>query len=213
MSVHENRPGRYIEVIGGLGIGKTSLVKAFNQVSGYHPLLEQEEDLKHLFFVKEYLSHPEKYAFEGALNFTGFHLNRIQERLHHLPPETNVVSDASLLMQYAYAKGYVDDEEMETLVRVLKHAYKKLPKVALFVVPDLDVHAERIRQRGRATETGVPKSFLENVRSNIREALNVVAPDVPVLFLDAEKYDWANNDVHKKAVVEQAAHHLRQTLG
>ena len=103
---------KYIEVVGIMGTGKTSLARLFNEKAGFDIVIEREQDLDRLFFLKEYLSEPEKYAFEGTLNFLGFHVNRIRESLSKLPEDATVLVDTAILNQYAYAKGAVSDEEL-----------------------------------------------------------------------------------------------------
>lgn len=194
----------YIEVIGAMGTGKTSLTEVFNQKARITTIAEQEDDLKRLFFVEPYLSNPEKFGFEGILNFLAFHLNRIKDALHKLPEGSDVVVDTSLLMQYAYAKGTMTDKELDVISDVIEIASKKLPQVDLRIVLTLppDVHLERVRKRGRNTEGSVTKEFLKAVQDNLQEAVVRFGDGVPTLYLDGSRLDWVNNEADKETVMK-----------
>ncbi len=204
MGVERERESRgiYVEIAAPMGTGKTSLAKLFNQRAGFHTILEQEEDLKRVFFLEPFLSNPTKYGFEGNLNFLAFHLNRIQERLHDLPEKSKVISDASVVTQYAYA-SWLPSDEQETVSRIIAHSYKKLPKVDLWIVPHLpiDLHMERIRNRGRENEKEVSREFLIATQEKIQEAIEKFGGSSPVLYLDASKLDWVNSEKDKKKVI------------
>lgn len=203
--------GVYIEITALMGTGKSSLAKVFNERAGYHALLEREADLDKLFFVEPYLSNPMKYGFEGNLNFLAFHLNRTQERLHALPEDAKVISDSSILTQYAYGKSCLPRNELTTVNRIIRHAYEKLPKVDLWVVPHLpiDLHMQRICMRGRDSEKTVSRDFLVSAEKQIHAALKKFGGGAPVLHLDSSKLNWVDNEDDKKTVLKLA----RQALG
>jgi deoxyadenosine/deoxycytidine kinase len=197
---------KYIEVVGIMGTGKTSLARLFNEKAGFDIVIEREQDLDRLFFLKEYLSEPEKYAFEGALNFLGFHVNRIRESLSKLPEDATVLVDTAILNQYAYAKGAVSGEELEAISRIVELTYRRLPPVSLRIVTTLppEVHAERIRRRGRAFEEGVSLEYLEKSQHLLDEAVAKFGGATPTLKLDASKLDWANDERGKREVLNLA---------
>src|SRR4051812_8474448 len=123
----------YIEILGVMGTGKTSLLKVFNEQAQYQPVAETEQQLENLHFVEPYLNDPDKYGFEGVVNFTAFLLNRIKETLHELPPDAKVIVDTSLLVQYAYGKGCLSPKDIELVGDLIERANETLP------VPDLRI--------------------------------------------------------------------------
>lgn len=163
-----------------------------------------EESLARLPFVKPYLSNPEKYGLQGALNFLAFHFNNLSETLHNAPEDASIVTDAAILAQYAYGKDYLKKGEIKTISRLIKQAQRRLPPrdVIIHVHLPLEEHLKRIRQRGREVEKQIPLSFVEGIRSNIQEAVEIFAGNVPVLNLDSSKLDWVNSSHDKEAVLE-----------
>ena len=202
----------YIEIMGVMGAGKTSLLKVFNERAQYTPVMETEEQLKRLFFVEPYLQNPEKYGFEGNLNFISFQLNRTQEALQKLRPDENVVVDASVLMQYAYAKNSLPPKDFKLIEALIKRSAEKLPKPDLRIVVYLppDVHAKRLEQRGRESEKDVSLDFLRASQKAVDEAIRKFGKGVPTLYLDASKYDWVSNEVDKREVLRLAQEKMKE---
>jgi deoxyguanosine kinase len=199
----------YVEIAGIMGTGKTSLARIFNNVSGFQTIIENEADLKRLFFVEPYLNNLEKFAFEGNINFAAFHLNRIQEAYMNLPPSSTenphiVINDVSPITQFAYAQTILPADELAVLDGIIGFSCKKLPKADLRIVPFLpiDTHVERIRQRGRETEETIPRAFLEVAQKNLDRALLKFGAEVPTLYLDSSKMDWVNNEDDKTKVIK-----------
>lgn len=203
--------GRYIEIVGILGSGKSSLLKVFNEKAGYVPIVEKEDDLKRLFFLDGYLSDMVKYAFEGVVNFTAFHLNRIKQAFYdvgvtdtHTRPPQDMITDTSLLLQYAYSKPAVPKDELNLISRLIEKSQEKLPKPDLRIVLTLPgaVHVDRLTERNRRNERGITKEFLENSQVLMKEALKKFGNGVPTLHLDSSKLDWVNNEADKQKVID-----------
>jgi deoxyadenosine/deoxycytidine kinase len=205
---------KYIEIVGIMGTGKTSLAKLFNEQAQCKQIIENEQDLARMFFVAEYLSNPDKYGFEGGLNFSAFHLNRIQEKITKLPQDAIVIVDTAPLTQYAWAKGAVSEEEQEVLEKIIQIAYRKLPPVDLRIVTKIpaELHMQRIVQRGREFEMGVSLDFLCRTQSLVDEAVAKFGGDVPTLELDASQLNWAANENDKRTVLRLAQEKLRGQL-
>jgi deoxyadenosine/deoxycytidine kinase len=187
---------QYIEIVGVMGTGKSSLARLFNERAGCEAIFEKEE----------YLDNPTRYGFEGAMNFMGFHLNLIQHSLARMPKDAKVVADVSLLAQHAYSTGFVSDGELDIIQDIIRTAYTKVPPVSLRIVTRLpiEVHVERIRQRGRDFETGVNPVHLEKTQNLLNEAIRRFGNDVPTLDLDGSELNWIESEQDKRTVLRLA---------
>lgn len=203
---------KYIEIVGVMGTGKSALAKLFNKKAGYQVILEKEDDIGRLYFAEQYFLNPQRYGFEGILNFTAFHLNRTLQELHEFPENYSVINDASVLMQWAYGKACLDKEEQETMARVITHAYRKIPKVDLWISPRLppDINVKRIVVRGRGRDSEVSRSFIESTGQELDKALERFGGDTPVLRLDSSKLDWVHNKHDQKTVLDLVMKKLDQ---
>lgn len=205
----------YIEILGALGTGKTSLARVFQEKAGFSLAIESEEALARLPFVKPYLSNPTKYGLQGALNFFAFHFNNLSETIYTAPENASIVSEWSPVSQYAYGHDILLPCELEAIAQLVECSQKKLPSCDLIIHIDLplDEHLKRINQRGRETETNIPLSFVQSIRTNIEKALTKFAGNTPVLKLDSSKLDWINSDVDKQEVIRCVEKTLGRKIG
>lgn len=203
---------KYVEIVGVIGAGKSALAKLFNETANYQAIFEREEDRKRMFFAEQFLLNPQRYGFEGILNFLAFHLNRTLEKLQGFQENSSVINDASVLMQWAYGKACLNEDEQETIARIITHAYRKIPKVDLWVVLHLpsDINVERIVSRNRGRDSEVSCAFIESTGRGLDEALERFGGKTPVLKLDSSKLDWVHNQHDQKVVFDLVENKLGQ---
>jgi len=204
----------YVEIVGTKGSGKTSLLKVFNEHSGFNSIEEKREDLDRIFFKKEILENYDKHVFAGTLNFIAFHLNRIKEGFLSIPKKSDVVVDTAILSQYAYAKPFASKDELRVLSNNIRLSYANLPKVDLRISLSLpiDVQMARIRKRNRpgSSDRTVKKEFIEAANKSMGEAIVKFSGGVKTLHLDGSKLDWVNNEDDKKKIMKMVHANLKK---
>jgi len=207
----------YIEIVGVMGSGKTSLLKLFNERMDYVAISETPEQLENLLFLEPYLKDPKTYGFEGCVNFIALHLNRVQEAIYELPEgrltsQSKIVTDNSFVMQYAYAKGCLSPEDLAIIEPLVRRSVEKVPQPDLRIVVQLpvDVNMQRLHQRNWPGDRTIPRDFVSNTREVLDEALWRVGGDVPTLYLNSSKYDWVSNERDKQKILQMAQEKMNE---
>jgi len=159
-----------IELVGGLGVGKTSMCEMFAEY-GAIPVFE---DLSQIKFLEESYSNPGLYGFPAQLSFA---INKYVT-MPHEDPKALYVYDQATATNRAFNALMSADEETRALTKALFQRAEKDLKPPEYII-DMwckpEVELERIRERGRGFET-VDLGFLENLRKQIDiEVADVVA--------------------------------------
>jgi deoxyadenosine/deoxycytidine kinase len=201
----------HIEIIAGVGAGKTSLGKA---LSSYEFSFIPEE-FETNPFLSAFHQNPRSCAFEFGMTMLMMHYNRINSPITtpHRP-----VFDFSLVTNEAYARSYmafnllnpVPGETYIQTARQMRRESKK-PEARIFLQLSPQTQIERIRQRGRELEREdrTTLAFLHTLKNHIEDITNQLDDGVPVIYLDAEYYNWAAHQGDKSTV----ANIINQALG
>lgn len=201
---------RHIEIIAGVGAGKTALGQALS-THGFSFIPEEFETNP---FLHAFHQDPRSCAFEFGMTMLMMHYNRIQLplTLPHRP-----VFDFSLITNEAYARSYLDFDLMkpalaatyiEAAQKAREQSIKPAARIFLQLRPVIQI--ERIRERGRALEredrTTLP--FLETLRHHLETIISQLDDDITLIELDAEAYNWVKSDEDKAAVARIVTDHL-----
>lgn len=184
----------HIEIIAGVGAGKTTLGHALAQ-QGF--AFSPEEFEKNPFLIP-FHKDPWSCAFEFGMTMLALHYNQLNM------PETGTpqtVFDFSLMTNEAYARSYADFKLMkpalaQSYIDAARTARHESRKPALRIMLELPpaIQMERIRQRGRdlEKEDRTSQPFIETLNRHIGTIVGEQNDDVPLLRLDAVAHDWVS---------------------
>lgn len=190
----------HIEIIAGVGAGKTTLGRC---LAG-HGFTLVEEEFESNPFLESFHKDPFSCAFEFGMTMLMMHYNRIN---HHAPITDHPVFDFSLVMNEGYARTYVDyglirPELGEAYVRLAQTARQQAVKPALRVYLDIapEEQLRRILKRGRPLEKETPLDFLHKLKNHLGQVISSLDDGVRLMTLDAGAYNLADS-AHDKQIV------------
>lgn len=175
-----------IEMVGGLGIGKSTLCKAMEQV-GFNCIYE---NLKTNPFLADCFIDPESFRFPSQMWFV---LSKFHEIKKFEEPGRMNVLDQAVLNVRAYTNMLFQNEDAEAL-SIIDDCFSYMEKQT--GRPDLLIHLKcspeeqmrRIRGRNRDHEKGVTLEYISSLRTELDELVAQAKQDGYVVWeIDTEK--------------------------
>ncbi len=197
-----------IEILAGMGSGKTSLAKLLEEQGFTHieeafeknPFLEDVYDPK----LKSWLPY-------GVSNLM-LHYDQL---VRNADPACDYVFDFSLILDRAYAqahieKGLLNAKETQVYDRLdaLARAQAPKPDLRIVLLCPPEEQKRRILERGRSYESGISLEFLESMARNVMRFLDERGRDTKVLMIDTIKYDYVRNPEHRRQVLQMITQEL-----
>lgn len=179
-----------VEIIGGMGIGKTTLCKAFTELG----LRCIHEDLANNPYVNLAYRDPQSYGFYSQLSFYLGNFFTIRENT--TPGKLNVF-DFSTVTDRAYASLFLKDKARDIALETIDFLEEKEGKadLYLYLTCSPETQMRRIRARNRDHETGVTIDFIRDLEGHLgRHALRAAERGARIRAIDTEKFDLLNDN-------------------
>lgn len=195
----------HIEIIAGVGAGKTTLGQALAR----RGLAFSPEEFEKNPFLVPFHKDPWSCAFEFGMTMLALHYNQLNMQE---TPAAQTIFDFSLITNEAYARSYADFKLMkpalaQSYIDAAHTARHESRKPALRILLELpsSVQMERIRQRGRELEKEdrTSQPFIETLNRHIAAVVSELNDGVPLLRLDAVAHDWVSNPADEKTIADQ----------
>lgn len=191
----------YIVVEGPIGVGKTTLTHRIAKFMGAAPIVEKPEENP---FLERFYKDPRQYALQTQLYFLFQRVRQLRELRQGDLFSPVRVSDFMLDKDPLFARITLDDDELDLYEKVYRNlaAEAPVPDLVIYLQAPTDVLISRIRRRGVLFERNMERAYLERlVDSYLRYFLGY--RDSPLLMVNAERLNFADNDEHCEMVFEQ----------
>ena len=192
---------KFIVVEGPIGVGKTTLTHKLSATFGYDLLLEGANENP---FLERFYHDQKQWALQTQLYF----LLQRAEQLNALRQndlfEPVRVADFLIHKDRLFAGLTLDDDEFSLYDKVYQHVISSIPcpDLVIYLQAPVSVLLARIRRRGIAYERDIESDYLETLNRAYTEFFHYY-DDAPLLVVNASEIDFANNDRHFAALLEQ----------
>ena len=193
-------PG-YVAVEGPIGVGKTTLANKLAQTFDY-PLLR--EPVAENPFLARYYREGRRHALPTQLFFL---LHRAQQIANVRTQDllgSSLVADFMIEKDDMFARLTLDENEYQ-LYRQIHDSLSldaPVPDLVIYLQAPADVLLERIRTRGIEFERGIDGDYLNALIDSYTEFFHFYN-DAPLLVVNATEIDFANNESHFHALLDQ----------
>ncbi len=183
---------RLLVVEGNIGAGKTTLARKLAQKTDARLVLERFEDNP---FLPKFYEDKSRYAFPVELSF-------LADRYHQLVNEVDkpdlfqqlTVCDYHFFKSLVFARQTLSDDEYLLYSRLFHIIMSIAPRADLYVYlhRPIEVLLKHIAKRGRDFEKHIDREYLSMIQDSYFQFFKE-QPDLPVLIIDAEDFDFENN--------------------
>jgi deoxyadenosine/deoxycytidine kinase len=199
-----------IVIEGCSGCGKSTLMELLsNHDNKYTKFTESVEDNP---IIDKYFHDRKKYSF--ALQV--FFLNRKFEEMKIIEKSSKTLLDRSIYCNVVFAKMYNETDEMtkeefnvylELFKNILSFHYP--PKLMIHLESSTDGIVERIQRRGRDYEKLVNRDYWDHLNNSYIDFFSQYNLS-PVLKINVDKYNFADNRNDKKYITDLIQETIRK---
>ncbi|MBN2829932.1 MAG: deoxynucleoside kinase [Candidatus Cloacimonetes bacterium] len=210
-----------IAIVGNIGVGKSTLVKAASSEPLKYKLLEvypDRETIEDVYAFQEefdpivldaFYKDPVKYAFMAQNEFFN---GRLDRQIKIMNCRGIVLEDRTLHEDYhIFGKAQrilnnMTEAEFRTYSRTFHLMTEKINPLDLVVYlrADVDTVVERIARRGRESEKSIDRDYLELLNELYEEYTHRYV-ECPVLVIDANKKNDLSKDSFLKKTIDAIA--------
>jgi len=182
---------RFITVEGGIGAGKTSLVKILAKRFHAGMILEKFEDNP---FLENFYADPEKHAFHTQLYFL-MSRYRQQRQISQIDLfASRIIADYFFEKDRIFAEINLNEEEFALYDKIYGLIERDIPKpdLVIYLQASVEFLYKRIRQRDRNFESNIDFGYIEQ----LCEAYNAFFfhyKTSPLLIVDIKGFDFTGN--------------------
>lgn len=193
---------RFVLVAGNIGAGKTSLTERIGARLGWQTSFESVVDNPYL---ADFYADMRQWSFHLQIFFLGHraeqHLQLAQSP-HSTIADRSIYEDAHIFVRALHHMGNLSERDVLAYRQLYNLVLSNLPRpdLLLYLKAPVDVLIERIRQRGRAIESGITGDYLRLLDSFYEDWIQTF--DIcPVLTIPSQSLDFVHKPQHLDIVI------------
>jgi deoxyadenosine/deoxycytidine kinase len=195
---------QYVAIEGPIGVGKTTLAKKLAALLNYPLLLEPVTENP---FLDRFYAEGASQALPTQLFFLLQRAKQVQDMPGNDLLERAIIADFMIEKDDLFATLTLDPAEL-ALYRQIHSSLQLVPPkpdLVIYLQAPARVLQQRVFRRGIDFEQSIHIDYLDALADSYTEFFHYY-DDAPVLIVNAAEIDFANNDEHFNALLEQILH-------
>ena len=195
---------QYLVIEGPIGVGKTTLAKKLAGLLNYPLLLEPVTENP---FLDRFYAEGASQALPTQLFFLLQRAKQVQDMPENDLLERTLITDFMIEKDDLFATLTLDPAELDLYRQI--HSSLQLvppkPDLVIYLQAPARVLQQRVFRRGIDFEQSIHIDYLDALADSYTEFFHYY-DEAPVLIVNAAEIDFANNDEHFNALLDQILH-------
>ena len=195
---------QYLVIEGPIGVGKTTLAKKLAGLLNYPLLLEPVTENP---FLDRFYAEGASQALPTQLFFLLQRAKQVQDMPGNDLLERTLITDFMIEKDDLFATLTLDPAELDLYRQI--HSSLQLvppkPDLVIYLQAPARVLQQRVFRRGIDFEQSIHIDYLDALADSYTEFFHYY-DEAPVLIVNAAEIDFANNDDHFNALLDQILH-------
>ena len=195
---------QYLVIEGPIGVGKTTLAKKLAGLLSYPLLLEPVTENP---FLDRFYAEGASQALPTQLFFLLQRAKQVQDMPGNDLLERTLIADFMIEKDDLFATLTLDPAELDLYRQI--HSSLQLvppkPDLVIYLQAPARVLQQRVFRRGIDFEQSIHIDYLDALANSYTEFFHYY-DEAPVLIVNAAEIDFANNDEHFNALLDQILH-------
>lgn len=195
---------QYLVIEGPIGVGKTTLAKKLAGLLNYPLLLEPVTENP---FLDRFYAEGASQALPTQLFFLLQRAKQVQDMPGNDLLERTLIADFMIEKDDLFATLTLDPAELDLYRQI--HSSLQLvppkPDLVIYLQAPARVLQQRVFRRGIDFEQSIHIDYLDALADSYTEFFHYY-DEAPVLVVNAAEIDFANNDEHFNALLDQILH-------
>lgn len=195
---------QYLVIEGPIGVGKTTLAKKLAGLLNYPLLLEPVTENP---FLDRFYAEGASQALPTQLFFLLQRAKQVQDMPGNDLLERTLIADFMIEKDDLFATLTLDPAELDLYRQI--HSSLQLvppkPDLVIYLQAPARVLQQRVFRRGIDFEQSIHIDYLDALADSYTEFFHYY-DEAPVLIVNAAEIDFANNDDHFNALLDQILH-------
>ena len=195
---------QYLVIEGPIGVGKTTLAKKLAGLLNYPLLLEPVTENP---FLDRFYAEGASQALPTQLFFLLQRAKQVQDMPGNDLLERTLIADFMIEKDDLFATLTLDPAELDLYRQI--HSSLRLvppkPDLVIYLQAPARVLQQRVFRRGIDFEQSIHIDYLDALADSYTEFFHYY-DEAPVLIVNAAEIDFANNDEHFNALLDQILH-------
>ena len=199
--IDNQRMPRFITVEGPIGVGKTTLATRLSDSLGYPTMLEPAAENP---FLGRFYRESRRYAMQTQLFFLLHRARMVADIADGDLIETQLVADFMMEKDRLFAELNLDENEFALYEQIYETLAIKTPKpdLVIYLQAPVPILLDRIRQRAIPSEQNMDPEYLTALAESYTKFFHYYDAS-PLLIVNAAEIDFASDDVHYSALLDQ----------
>lgn len=194
----------HIAVVGNIGAGKTTLTKILADHLQWEPQYEAVDDNPYL---EDFYSDMKRWSFNLQIYFLNSrfrHIVELQKKNINIIQDRTIYEDAYIFAENLFDMGLMSERDFKNYSNIFESivSYIKAPDLLIYLKASVPTLVDNIQLRGREYESGIRLDYLSKLNEKYEKWISSYDKG-PLLILDKDRLDFANNPDDLSYVIER----------